>query len=161
MAQKVQVVSNKKVFCRSAMAILIALSLVMFGSVAAYAGSASGSTMTFTVGSKTYMAYNYVYAIGPATGLALAETRVCSTSSAPSGYLGSAARLYNGSVLDASSSTYYSSGTYGAGTYFSTTAMNTSAPSGNYNSYGYALGYNPSTGGYTTALPARSPNQSV
>jgi hypothetical protein len=157
MAKKTEEKYRLKSFYRGIVALLIGLSLIFSGSILAFAGSASGQTISWPAGGKNYKAYNNVYTT---TGTAMGRTYICATSSAPAGYLGAYSRLYKNDSLYATSGIYYNTSTYSSNSYYNVLTMDNPA-GGTYNSYGTAYGYDTLLGVYVAAAPARSPNQTA
>jgi hypothetical protein len=145
-----------KKFYKNVLVLLFALLLILPGSIAAYAGTASGPTLSWS----NFGAYNHVQT--SPNSFASANTPVKSTLTAPSGYLGSQARLYRAGTLYGYTSTYYSTSQYAANSYWNGPIVMASNPSSDsYYSKGFACGYSPSLGDYTYGNPAKSPSQNA
>lgn len=122
--------------------IVVALFMTLSISVVAYAGNASGQTVSWPAGGKTYRAYNNIVTVPGA--YAHGRTYVGSTSSVSAGYLGASSKLYKNDTLYASSPVYYNTSTYSAGSYYYVTTVgqgNSSVSGRYYYSYGSAYSY--------------------
>jgi hypothetical protein len=142
--------------------VVVLIFSLLFGNIAAYAGTASGTASIYQTTYREYRAYNQVETLPGNYAYGFSYIGI-TNNTAPAGYLGSAPRLFKDDGLYATGSVSFNTSTYSQNQYYSsiTVAQGSSVVSGHYfNSYGTVRYYMPS-GTTEPGYPARSPNQSA